>query len=56
MAMIVPIQRWVANATPQTLAGYMRSTPLGVGDCYWIEALIDAIESTGKTEWIPARE
>ena len=53
MGMIVPVERWVAQASPATLAGYMRSAPMCVGDCYWLEALVQAIEATGQTEWVP---
>lgn len=51
MGMIVPMQRWVADAAPETLAGYTRSAPICVGDCYWLEALVQAIEAAGKTDW-----
>jgi hypothetical protein len=52
MGMIVPVDRWVAGAPAETLARYTRSAPLCRGDCYWIEMLIQAIEATGKTEWV----
>ena len=52
MGMIAPIERWVAEAAPERLAGYTQSAPICRGDCYWLEALIQAIEATGKTEWI----
>jgi len=55
MGMIVPVERWVANASPDTLKLYTRSAPICIGDCYWIEGLINAIEATGKTEWIEVR-
>jgi hypothetical protein len=55
MGMIVPMERWVAGAPPETLARYTRSAPICLGDCYWLEALIHAIESTGKTEWVDVR-
>lgn len=51
MAMIVPIERWVVKASPTTLAGYTRSAPICRGDCYWIETLVHAIESTANTRW-----
>jgi hypothetical protein len=52
MGMIVPIDRWVALAPAETLARYTRSAPLCLGDCYWLEMLVQAIEATGKTEWV----
>ncbi len=51
MGMIVPMERWVAGAGAEKLARYTRSGPICLGDCYWIEALIHAIEAAGKTEW-----
>lgn len=55
MGMIVPMERWVAGASPETLALYTRSTPICAGDCYWLEALVHAIEASGKTEWVQVR-
>jgi hypothetical protein len=52
MGMIVPMERWVADSSPQTLERYTRSSPICLGDCYWLEALIHAIESRGKTAWV----
>jgi len=52
MGMVVPIERWVAGASPQTLARSTRSSPIWLGDCHWLEALIHAIEASGKTEWV----
>lgn len=51
MGMLVPVERWVAGVPPQVLARYTRSAPVCVGDCYWLETLVYAIEATGKTEW-----
>jgi hypothetical protein len=51
MGMIVPIERWVAEVPAATLAGYTRSAPICLGDCYWLEALVMAIEATGQTRW-----
>jgi hypothetical protein len=56
MGMIVPIERWVAGAPAEKLAGYARSSPIGVGDCYWLEMLVNAIEATGKTQWQDVRK
>ncbi|HEY2952490.1 MAG TPA: hypothetical protein VGK40_07910 [Verrucomicrobiae bacterium] len=55
MGMIVPMERWVAGASPETLARYTRSSPICLGDCYWLEALIHAIEAGGRTEWVEVR-
>jgi hypothetical protein len=55
MGMIVPMERWVAGASAQTIARYVRSSPICLGDCYWLEALIHAIEVSGKTECVDAR-
>ena len=52
MGMIVPMERWVASASSDTLARYTRSSPICLGDCYWLEALIHAIEAGGQTEWV----
>jgi hypothetical protein len=55
MGMIVPMERWVAGASAGKLASYTRSAPICVGDCYWIEGLIHAVETAGKTEWVKVR-
>ncbi len=55
MGMIVPMERWVAHALPETLARYVRSAPICAGDCYWLEALVHAIEASGKTQWVQVR-
>jgi hypothetical protein len=55
MGMIVPIERWVAGASAETLARYTRSTPICIGDCYWIEMLVSAIEATGTTTWVSVK-
>ncbi len=52
MGMIVPIERWVAGASFNKLSGYLRSAPICIGDCYWLEALVQAIEASGSTEWV----
>ena len=51
MGMIVPVERWVAQVPAATLAGYTRSAPICLGDCYWLEALVMAIEAGGQTRW-----
>jgi hypothetical protein len=55
IGMIVPVERWVAGASAASLRDYVRSAPLGVGDCYWLEALVQAIESTGSMTWVDVR-
>jgi len=55
MGMLVPVERWVAADPPGVLAGYTRSAPNCIGDCHWLEALIHAIEATGKTEWVDSQ-
>jgi hypothetical protein len=52
MGMLAPVERWVAGGSPEILARWTRSAPICVGDCYWLEALVYAIEATGKTEWV----
>ncbi|HEY7115254.1 MAG TPA: hypothetical protein VH475_01640 [Tepidisphaeraceae bacterium] len=56
MGMIVPVERWVADAPPARLASYTKSAPICLGDCYWIEMLINAIESTGNTQWVDLKD
>jgi hypothetical protein len=51
IGMIFPSERWIAQKDPAELAKYLRSTPVGVGDCYWIEALVQAIEAFGHLKW-----
>ena len=49
--LVFPVERWVKQTRAETLAGYMRSVPTGVGDCYWIESLVQTIEAFGVVEW-----
>jgi len=51
IGMIHPIERWVAGTDAPQLADFMRSVPVGIGDCYWIEALTRTIEAHGQTTW-----
>jgi len=55
IGMIAPVERWVAGAPAATLAKQMRGSPQGVGDCYWIEALVQAIEAHGNAAWRDVR-
>ena len=53
IGMIHPVERWVAETDAPRLAQAMRSTPVGIGDCYWIEALVRTIEAHGELSWKP---
>lgn len=52
LGMVYPIERWVVQTDAPTLAKYLRSAPVGIGDCYWIEALVHTIEAFGQTQWV----
>ncbi|GAB6187765.1 hypothetical protein [Thermopirellula anaerolimosa] len=54
IGMIHPVERWVAGTDARRLADFMRSVPVGIGDCYWIEALTRTIEAHGEVQWAPA--
>lgn len=54
-AMVFPIERWVAGVDAKTLAGYMKSGPEGLGDCFWLEPLVWTIEAHGEIKWIDVR-
>ncbi len=55
IGMIAPVERWVAGAPAATLARQMRGSPQGIGDCYWLEALVQAIEAHGTSVWRDVR-
>jgi len=55
MGMVVPVERWVVQASATTLQDYMRSGPTAIGDVYWIEALVLSIEASGTTVWTDVR-
>jgi hypothetical protein len=55
MGMIVPVERWVVQVSASTLKDYMRSGPVCIGDCYWLESLVQAIEATGSLAWADVR-
>ena len=55
MGVIMPMERWGGGASPETMARYTRSAPICVGDCYWLEALVHAIEASGTTGWVPVK-
>jgi hypothetical protein len=51
-----PVERWVVETPPDKLATYMRSIPTGIGDCYWLEGLVQTIESFGVLAWEKVQE
>lgn len=51
IGMIYAVERWVKGTEAAELASYMRSAPLGIGDCYWLEALVQTIEAFGDVKW-----
>jgi hypothetical protein len=55
MGMVVPIERWVVRASAATLRDYVRSSPICIGDAYWLESLVQAIEATGTLGWVDVR-
>jgi hypothetical protein len=56
IGMIAPLERWVVQSDAATLRRYTRSVPTGKGDCYWIEMLVQAIESHGSLAWKDVRK
>lgn len=44
-------ERYVSKKPAATLATYMKSIPVGIGDIFWIEALISSVESNGSDCW-----
>lgn len=55
IGMIAPLERFVVDASASTWREAMRSVPHGIGDCYWIEALVWAIEAHGTSTWYDVR-
>lgn len=54
--MIVPVERWVVKASPERMRLFVRGAPVGIGDCYWLEALVMAIEAHAPApEWRDVR-
>ena len=51
IGVVFPVERWIAKTEPRELAKFMRSTPVGIGDCYWLESLVQAIEAFGDLAW-----
>jgi hypothetical protein len=56
MGMVVPMERWLIGQNAQTMASYMLSSPIGVADSYWMEAVVYAIESDAVDLWVDVRE
>jgi hypothetical protein len=55
VGMIAPIERWVAQTPAADLARWTRGSPHGIGDAYWLEALVQAIEAHGDAVWRDVR-
>jgi hypothetical protein len=55
MGMVMPVERWVVKASGATLRDYVRSGPTGVGDSYWLESVVQAIEGAGTLTWVDVR-
>jgi hypothetical protein len=53
--LLIPYERWMKVTAPDQLKDFMRSAPVGIGDLYWIEALVTVIESFGETCWQDVR-
>jgi len=53
MGMIYPVERWVRQTPVEQLDLYLRSVPTGIGDCYWMESLVQTIEAHGPMTWTP---
>jgi hypothetical protein len=53
--MVMPVERWVIHRDPETMRSYMQSSPSGIGDCYWIESLVYALESDAEDSWVDVR-
>lgn len=51
VGMMAPVERWIIGADGPTFRTYVRSAPTGLGDCYWIEMLVQAIEAHGRYAW-----
>lgn len=53
--MLFPVERWVVGSDAATLRKQVSSGPNGIGDCYWLEALVQAIEAHGTLTWTDVR-
>jgi hypothetical protein len=54
--MVFPIRRWIETLPAEKRSTIMRSAPVGIGDCYWLEALAQTIEAHGRTHWRPVND
>ncbi len=51
-----PVETWILQTPASQLRRFMRSSPTGRGDCYWIEALVQTIEAHAtNTRWLDVR-
>jgi hypothetical protein len=55
IGMMAPVERWVLGTDGPTMRSYVKGAPMGIGDCYWLEALVFAIEASGTTTWVDVR-
>ena len=53
--MVFPVERWVRQASADTLRTWLVSAPDGRGDCYWLENLVQGIEAYGTLAWTDVR-
>jgi hypothetical protein len=53
--MVLPIEKWVKNTPGANLEKFFTSAPKGIGDCYWIEGLVLALEAFGDDVWKDCR-
>ena len=53
--MVLPIEKWVKNTAGANLEKFFTSAPKGIGDCYWIEGLVLALEAFGDDVWKDCR-
>jgi hypothetical protein len=53
--MLAPVERWVVGSSAAELRRELKSTPTGIGDCYWLEALVQGIEAHGQVIWTDVR-
>jgi hypothetical protein len=55
IGMIAPMERYAAGATSAQMEKYTRSGPYCIGDSYWMELLVWAIEAKGTLVWTDVR-
>jgi len=53
--MVIPIEKWVKETPGQELSQLFISSPKGIGDCYWLEGLVLAIQAFGNPVWQDVR-